>query len=144
MFGNIKLTNIIIKGGVIVKKVIGVISVVLFIIVMFQSCAAGLSNAISSNNEVSGSAGVLLAFCMLIGGIILLLSKSSKGITITSIIFYAVGGLIGIANAGSYSDLKIWSALNLIFVVLLVFHIIKNKEYYKKKLTISENKEEQL
>lgn len=114
------------------KKVIGVISVVLFIIVMLQSCAAGLGNAISNNGEVSGSAGVLLAFCMLIGGIILFLSKTNKGMTITSIVFYLIGGLIGLANVGSYSDLKIWSILNLIFAGLLVFHLIKNKELYVK------------
>ena len=52
------------------KKVIGIISIVLFFIVGFQSCAAGLGNAIQNNNEASGSAGIILAFFMLIAGII--------------------------------------------------------------------------
>ena len=38
------------------KLVIGIISIVLFVLVGMQSCAAGLSNALSSNGEVSGTA----------------------------------------------------------------------------------------
>ena len=114
------------------KKVIGIISIVLFFIIAFQSCAAGLGNALSQSNEVSGSAGFFLALCMLIAGIIALISKFSKGMTITSIVFYAIGGIIGIANVGSYADLMIWSVISFIFAVLLIFHIIKNKSLYIK------------
>ena len=42
------------------KKAIGIISIVLFFVVGFQSCAAGLGNALSNNGEVSGSAGIIL------------------------------------------------------------------------------------
>lgn len=42
--------------------------------------------------------------------------------------FYAFGGLIGLANVGSYSDLKIWSVLSLIFAaILLITLFIKPK-----------------
>lgn len=117
------------------KKVIGVISIVLFLIVSLQSCVAGLGNTISANGEISGSAGIMLAIFMLIAGIIAIMSRTSKGMTITSIVFYALGGLIGIANVGSYSDLKIWSILSLIFGGLILLHLIKNKEDYNKKVT---------
>lgn len=43
---------------------------VLFIFIMFQSCAAGVGNALAENGEVSGSAGAILAFFMLAAGII--------------------------------------------------------------------------
>ena len=46
------------------KLVIGIISMVLFVLVAFQSCAAGLGNALADNGEVSGTSGMLLAFCM--------------------------------------------------------------------------------
>ena len=52
------------------KLVIGIISMVLFVLVAFQSCAAGLGNALADNGEVSGTSGMLLAFCMLIAGIV--------------------------------------------------------------------------
>lgn len=115
------------------KKVIGILSIVLFFIIGFQSCAAGLGNALTSSGEVSGSAGFILALFMLIGGIIVLVSKNSKGMVITSIVFYVLGALLGFANAGTFTDLKIWSALNIIFAVLLIFHLSKNKELYLKK-----------
>jgi len=33
------------------KKVIGVISIVLFLLVVLQSCAAGIGNALTGNDE---------------------------------------------------------------------------------------------
>lgn len=112
------------------KKVIGIISIVLFALISFQSCAAGVGNALEKNKTASGSAGFILAVCMLIAGIIAIISKYSKGMTITSIVFYAIGGLIGICNIGIFKDLQVWSILSFIFAVLLIFHIIKNKELY--------------
>nr|WP_264472805.1 hypothetical protein [Extibacter muris] len=50
--------------------VTGIISIVLFALISFQSCAAGLSNALEQNNATSGTAGLLLAFIYLIAGII--------------------------------------------------------------------------
>ncbi|KHD36062.1 membrane protein [Clostridium acetobutylicum] len=112
------------------KKVIGIISIVLFVLISFQSCAAGVSNALEKSKSSSGSAGFILAVCMLIAGIIAIVSKYSKGMTITSIVFYAIGGIIGIANVGTYKDLQIWSILSFIFAALIIFHIVKNKELY--------------
>lgn len=116
------------------KKVIGIISIVLFALVSFQSCAAGTMNALNNSKETSGSAGFMLAICMLVAGIISIVSKKSKGMTITSIVFYAIGGIIGLANVGGFKDLQIWSILNLIFAGLLIIHIVKNKELYAKKV----------
>lgn len=115
------------------KKIIGIISCILFIIVEFQSCIAGVGNAIQDNGEASGSAGFILGLCMLIGGIIVLASKNHKGMVITSIVFYAIGALIGFGNVGSYKDLAIWSGLNLLFAALLVLHLVKNKDLYVKE-----------
>ncbi|MBV4423660.1 hypothetical protein [Clostridium tyrobutyricum] len=112
------------------KKVVGIISIVLFIFVTFQSCAAGLGNALNNSKEVSGSAGMILAVCMLIAGIVAIISKTNKGMTITSIVFYLIGFIIGIVNVGTFSDLKVWSILNLIFAVLFIIDIIRRKELY--------------
>lgn len=114
------------------KKVIGIISIVLFFIIAFQSCAAGLGNAISQNNEASGTAGLMLSILLLVAGILVLVSKQNKGILITSIVFYAIGGIIAIANVGSYADLKIWAIVAFIFAALLIYHLVKNKETYTK------------
>ena len=58
------------------KLVIGIISIVLFVLVGMQSCAAGLSNALSSNGEVSGTAGLLLAVSLLIAGIVAICTRA--------------------------------------------------------------------
>lgn len=120
------------------KKVIGIISIVLFVVIAFQSCAAGIGNALTKSKVPSGSAGFMLAICMLIAGIIALISKFSKGMTITSLVFYAFGGIVGICNIGIYKDLQIWSVLSFIFAALLLFDIIKNKAKYNKKEVKSE------
>lgn len=121
------------KDEEFLKKVIGIISIVLFLIISLQSCVAGLGNALSENGEVSGSAGLILSVFMLIAGIISVISKSNRGMTIVSTVFYVLGGLMGIANVGSYADLQIWSILSLLFGVLLIFHMVKYKELYSTK-----------
>ena len=40
------------------RLVAGIITIVLSVLVTFQSCAAGLSNALEENGESGGSAGV--------------------------------------------------------------------------------------
>ena len=102
------------------KKVIGILSIVLFVITMLQSCAAGLGDALQNKGGSSGGSGVLLSFCMLIAGIIILASKKSKGMVITSIVFYLLGALFGYAAVGMFKDLAVWATLNVIFAGLLI------------------------
>ena len=52
------------------KLVIGILSIVLFLLVSLQSCAAGLANTLAENGEVSGSAGFVLALGLLVAGIV--------------------------------------------------------------------------
>lgn len=101
------------------KLVSGILSIVLFVIVAFQSCAAGVYNSISENAEVSGSAGIILAFFMLASGIVSVCTrKGGKGGNIAALILYGLAALIGFANAGSFSDLNIWAGWCAICAVL--------------------------
>ena len=61
------------------KLVSGILSIVLFIVVAFQSCAAGLANALTENGESSGSAGIIVAIVMLAGGIVSIATRKSVG-----------------------------------------------------------------
>lgn len=110
------------------KLIIGIISIILFVIVSFQSCVAGLGNAIENNGEASGGAGLILAFCMLTAGIIGICTRKSTGGAIVAGCFYAFGGLIGISNYGSYSDLAIWSVLCFIFAAVFIIGAIATKK----------------
>lgn len=113
------------------KLVTGILSIILFVFVTFQSCAAGLGNALADNGEISGSAGVLVAICLLTGGIVSIATRNQKknGGNIACIILYFIGALLGIAMAGSYSDLKIWGTYAAICGVI---HLISSMSRKKK------------
>jgi hypothetical protein len=113
----------------IAKLIIGIVSIVLFIIIMFQSCATGVANTMQSNaQDTSGSAGALLAFAMLIAGIIGIVTRKSKAGGITSGVFYVISAIIGFANLGTYGDLVFWSVLALIFGITFIAGSIKMKQ----------------
>lgn len=108
------------------KLVSGILCIVLSLFVLFQSCAAGLSNALQNNGEVSGSAGVIVAIMLLAGGIVsIAVRKGGKGGNIALIIMFGIGALLGFTLAGSYADLVIWAAWCLICAVLALICLIK-------------------
>ena len=108
------------------KLVSGILSIILFFIVTFQSCMAGLSNVLSANGEFGGSAGAILAVLMLAGGIVSIATrKGSKGGYIALIDLFGIATLIGFSMAGSYADLNVWAAWCAINAVLAVVSLIK-------------------
>ena len=109
------------------KLVIGIISILLFFIIMLQSCATGVVNAIESNDDSSGSAGAMLAFSMLIAGVVGISTRKSKGGGITAGVFYVFASLIGFANLGTFSDLIFWSVLSLAFGIVFIAGSVKMK-----------------
>lgn len=112
------------------KLVSGILSMILFVLVSFQSCAAGVVNTLEDNGEVSGSAGLLVAIFMLAGGIVSVATRKSekKGGNIALIILFGLAALIGFTNYGNYSDLAIWSSWCLINAVLAFVAMITGKK----------------
>ncbi|MBA4697868.1 MAG: hypothetical protein H2212_00395 [Ruminococcus sp.] len=111
------------------KLVSGILSIVLFAFVSFQSCAAGLSNALESNGEVSGSAGIIVAIMLLVGGIVSIVTrKGSKGGNIALIVLFGIGALSGFTMAGSYADLNVWAGWCLICAVLAIVSLVKGNK----------------
>lgn len=101
------------------KLTIGIISIVLFFLVAFQSCGAGMANAMTNNGESSGSFGFIVALFMLIAGIVGITTKSStkKLGSISCIILYWFSFIIAYIGAGTFSDLKIWGFIVFVFGV---------------------------
>ncbi len=123
------------------KLVLGILSIVLSIIIMFQSCAAGIGNAIAAQGETSGSSGLLLALFLLASGIVGVAARNNKGGAIAAAILYVVGGLIGISNVGTYSDLQVWAVIMFIFAAIFAISIFVQK--YPSKVVKSENQSKQ-
>lgn len=110
------------------KLVSGILSIVLFFMVAFQSCAAGLGNALAENGEVSGSAGIIVAIMLLVGGIVSIATRNgSKGGNIAIIVLYGIGALMGYTLAGSFADLTIWATWCLICAILAIVSLRKHK-----------------
>ena len=109
----------------ICRLVIGIVSIVLFLVIMFQSCAVGVVNTFEENGSASGTAGAILAVCWLVAGIVGIAGRRNKYAIGTSVGFYCFGGLIGIANIGIYSDLAIWSMLSFAFALIYLRNRLK-------------------
>lgn len=112
------------------KLVSGILSMILFVVVSFQSCAVGLGNALAENGESGGSGGIILSIFMLSGGIVSVATRKStgKGGNIALIILFGLASFFGFALAGSFSDLKIWSFWCLINVILAFAALFKKQK----------------
>lgn len=110
------------------KLTIGIISIVLSIVVMFQSCAAGVGSALANNaKDTSGGAGVFVALLLIVGGIVGIAARKSKGGAIATTIIYAIGGIVGIATTGIFKDLLVWGIISLIFAAVFCISIFTQK-----------------
>jgi uncharacterized membrane protein len=112
------------------KLVAGIISIVLFALVSFQSCAVGVANTLESNGESSGTAGILVAALLLAGGIVSIATRKGKGKggNIALLILFGLAALIGFTGYASYSDLAVWSAWCLVNAILALVALVKRKK----------------
>ena len=110
------------------KLVSGILSIVFAVLVFFQSALVGLGNAIQENGEVGGSAGLLVAIVLLVGGIVSIVTRNGgKGGAIALIILFGIGAMMG-AAAGSYKDLTVWAGwCGICAVFALISLFIKKK-----------------
>ena len=86
------------------KLVSGIISIVLFAFVMFQSCAAGISNSLAENGESGGSAGLIVAIILLAGGIVSIATRNGSK-----------GGNIATGNGGGGRFICTWCTLRIYY-----------------------------
>lgn len=111
------------------KLVAGILSIVLFGVVMLQSCAAGVVDAVEASGGTSGSAGVVVGILMLAGGIVSIATRNSsgKGGNIALIILFGLAALTGFAGYGSYGDLVVWSVWCLINALIAAVDMFKSR-----------------
>ncbi|MCQ2561691.1 MAG: hypothetical protein MJ186_06555 [Clostridia bacterium] len=112
------------------KLFLGVLTIVASVLVLFQSCAAGMVNTLGDTGEVSGTAGVLVAVIMITGGIFELATRKSpsKGTAMVLFLMFLFGALMGFANAGRFADLQVWSGFCLIQALVNLADYIKKRK----------------
>lgn len=111
------------------RLTIGIISMLLFIFITFQSCAAGFVNAVEANGSTSGSAGLFTGIMFLIAGIVGVCTKNTKGMVgpIITAVLYFIGAILTIGTGSTYGDLPIWGGLSAIFGIFFVACAIKSR-----------------
>ena len=94
------------------KLVSGIISIVVFLVIMFQSCVTGLANALEFNSsDTSAGGGIWIAFNLLVAGITstCVWKTTGRGADVALIILFGFAALIGFTNLGTFEDLEVWS-----------------------------------
>lgn len=108
------------------RMTFGIILIVLSFVVGFQSCAAGMVNAMDSGGGNDGMIGFFTWIVMIVCGIVSITTRqtrSSKTPLIIGIILLVYGYLIGFMYNGIFKDLQIWGWL------LMVGSLIYIKSY---------------
>ena len=104
-----------------VRLAMGVLSIVLFIVIFIQSCAAGVVNSMNHSKDVGGSAGLIVGILAMAAGIVGIVNRrNGKGSIIAGAI-YILGGLLGVGNSDVYQDLSIWGTLFFAFGVYFIY-----------------------
>ena len=103
------------------RLISGILSMVSFLIITFQSCATGVVNVLEDNNhDTSAVAGFFVALGLLVAGTVatILWKNASKGGDISLIVIYGLTALLGFVNLGTFSDLAIWSSWALFCAIM--------------------------
>ncbi len=114
----------------IARLVISIVSFVICVIVLIQSCATGFVNALEESKDVSGSAGFILTIFILVGAIVGIVTRNSrsKAGPIVAGAFYLLGGLLALLFAGgTYGDLIIWAVISIVFGIFFIVAGVLNK-----------------
>lgn len=119
------------------KLIIGIISIVLSVIILFMSFGASIFDAVEDKGGTSGGAGVVVAILMLIAGIVSIAARSSRGGGIFVMILYAVAGLLAVNSQGVYKDLVVWGGLCFVFAVIFLLATFTHNKRIKKNDLLS-------
>lgn len=113
------------------KLVSGILSLILFLVVMLQSCAAGVVDAVENEGGTGGAAGLFFGLLLLAAAIVSIATRNSmkKGCDVALIVLFGLAAVIGFAAHGVYSDLIVWSVWATINAVLAFVSISKKNKY---------------
>ena len=110
-----------------------IISLVLTVIVLAQSCAVNFGGSVGKNEmaQQGGAVGILVALLFLVGGAFAL------GILLVSIVAFVLAALLAFAAAATtaFTDLTIWGFVGLILAVMSFFgYLGKRRERAERRV----------
>ena len=114
----------------VLKLILGIICICLAAFIIFQSCAAGIVDAIEDNGGISGASGLFVSLLMIAGGIIMIATRKAEkvGGSIAGIVIFLIAGIVGFAGAGIFKDLKVWAVICFIIAVINMIAVVTVKK----------------
>lgn len=100
------------------RFIISIVTMLFTFMILFQSCAAGLSNSLSGNLELGGTAGFILCICWWVAGILNLSRRTNLQSARNAAVAYIVAGAVGLLFSGSFTDLKVYSVVSFVFAAV--------------------------
>ena len=78
-----------------IRLIIGIVTIMLFVFVAFQSCGAYAT--VKSSNGI-GNIGIIISFVALIAALICINTRDAYSGAFISVVFYALAGFLGLFN----------------------------------------------
>ncbi len=98
------------------RLVIGILSIILSVFMIFQSCAVSFGEALLDTGTVSGASGIISAALVLAAGITAIASRNavSRGGPIACAILYGLCAFMCAVFAADFPDLKVYAIVSLV------------------------------
>ena len=112
------------------KLISGILNIVLAVVVVAQSFAAGVSDALGGSDSGAMSAGLVVAVLMVAAGIVSIVTRNvvKNGGNIAMIVLLVLAALIGFTMHAGYTDLVIWAAWCCVCAVVAAISARNNRK----------------
>lgn len=103
-----------------IRLIIGIVTIMLFVFVAFQSCGA-YATVKSSNGIGIGNIGIIISFVALIAALICINTRDAYSGAFISAVFYALAGFLGLFN---FTNHKIDFVYGFMFIMFSIFSVL--------------------
>ena len=111
------------------RLISGILSIVLSLVILLQSCAVGMLEAMGADGSDSAS-GLLVALLLVAAGIAIVTRNGSRGGSIALVVLYAVAAVIGF-SATVYADLIVWAVWCCVCAVAALVSLLRRRKHGK-------------
>ena len=112
------------------RLISGILSIVLSLVILLQSCAVGMLEAMGADGSDSAS-GLLVALLLIAAGIVAIVTRNgSRGGSIALVVLYAVAAIIGF-SATVYADLIVWAVWCCVCAVAALVSLLRRRKHGK-------------
>ena len=112
------------------RLISGILSIVLSLVILLQSCAVGMLEAMGADGSDSASV-LLVALLLIAAGIVAIVTRNgSRGGSIALVVLYAVAAVIGF-SATVYADLIVWAVWCCVCAVAALVSLLRRRKHGK-------------